>query len=39
MGPPNVASQSRILVRIGRVDPLRGWLTLDYISTMPKAAA
>ncbi len=38
-GAPNAASQSRILVRIGRVDPLRGWLTLDYISTVPKAAA
>jgi len=29
-GAPNVASRARILVRIGRIDPLRGWLTLDY---------
>lgn len=34
-GAPNLASQSRIIVRIGRIDPLRGWLSLDYVSTPP----
>ena len=29
-GAPNLASRRRILVRISRVDPPRGWLTLDY---------
>jgi exoribonuclease-2 len=30
---PNVASQTPIIVQIGRVDPIRGWLALDYVST------
>lgn len=33
-GAPNAASRTRILVRIGRVDPLRGWLTLDYAGSI-----
>ncbi|HKV55496.1 MAG TPA: ribonuclease catalytic domain-containing protein [Candidatus Binataceae bacterium] len=33
-GAPNVASHARILVRIARVEPLRGWLTLDYLSNL-----
>lgn len=36
-GAPNIASQSRVVVQIARVDPLRGWLTLDYVATVPKA--
>jgi exoribonuclease-2 len=32
-GAPNVASNARILVQIGRIEPIRGWLTLDYLST------
>jgi hypothetical protein len=32
-GAPNVASQTPIIVQIGRVDPVRGWLALDYLST------
>ncbi len=33
-GAPNAASHARILVRIARVEPLRGWLALDYLSTL-----
>jgi exoribonuclease II len=36
-GAPNITSQSRVLVQIARVDPLRGWLTLDYVRTVPNA--
>jgi exoribonuclease-2 len=35
-GAPNLASQSRIMVRIARVEPLHGWLGLDYLSTAPQ---
>ena len=37
-GAPNLASQSRIMVRIARVEPLRGWLGLDFLSTVPRTA-
>ncbi len=37
-GAPNVTSQTAIRVRIARVDPLRGWLSFDYLSTLPKPA-
>jgi len=37
-GAPNLASQSRILVRIARVEAMRGWLTLDFIGLAPRAA-
>ena len=30
-GAPNLPDQTPILVRISRVDPLRGWLALDYL--------
>jgi len=30
-GAPNVPTGSQIVVQIGRVDPLRGWLTMDYV--------
>jgi hypothetical protein len=33
-GAPNLSSQSRILVRIARVEPMRGWLTLDFLGTV-----
>lgn len=36
-GAPNVASQTQIRVRIARVDPLRGWLSFDYIASVPRA--
>jgi len=36
-GAPHLSSQSRILVQIARVDPLRGWLTLDFLGTVPRA--
>ncbi len=35
-GAPNVMSQTPIRVRIARVDPLRGWLSFDYLATLPK---
>jgi exoribonuclease II len=37
-GAPNVSSQAQIRVRIARVDPLRGWLSFDYLATVPRAA-
>lgn len=37
-GAPNLASQARIVVRIARVEPVRGWLGLDYLSTVPRTA-
>jgi len=30
-GAPNVASQTRVLVQISRIEPVRGWLTMDYL--------
>ena len=36
-GAPNVSSQTPIRVRIARVDPLRGWLSFDYLATVPRA--
>jgi exoribonuclease II len=37
-GAPNLASQSRIVVRIARVEPIRGWLTLDYLGPVSQTA-
>jgi len=36
-GAANVSTQTQIKVRIARVDPLRGWLSFDYLGTIPKA--
>lgn len=36
-GAPNVSSQTQIRVRIARVDPLRGWLSFDYLATVPRS--
>jgi exoribonuclease-2 len=36
-GAPNLPSSARIEVRIGRIDPLRGWLTLNYLRTLMAA--
>jgi exoribonuclease-2 len=33
-GAPRLGSQSRIMVQIARVDPLHGWLGLDYLGTV-----
>ncbi len=30
-GAPHLPTQTQIVVQIGNVDPLRGWLTMDYI--------
>ncbi|MGH7933777.1 MAG: ribonuclease catalytic domain-containing protein [Candidatus Binataceae bacterium] len=35
-GAPNLASQSHILVQIARLEPARGWLTFDYLGTVPE---
>jgi len=35
-GAPNVMSQTPIRVRIARIDPRRGWLSFDYLATLPK---
>jgi exoribonuclease II len=37
-GAPNLSSQSRILVRIARIEPMRGWLTFDFLGLAPRAA-
>jgi exoribonuclease II len=37
-GAPNLASQSHIMVRIARVEPIRGWLTLDYLGSVARTA-
>jgi exoribonuclease R len=37
-GAPSLASQSRIVVRIARVEPIRGWLTFDYLGAVPRTA-
>ena len=34
-GAPNIANQARVIVQIARIEPLRGWLTLDYLRTAP----
>jgi exoribonuclease-2 len=34
-GAPNIGNQARIAVQIARVDPLRGWLALEYLRTIP----
>ncbi|HVC45142.1 MAG TPA: ribonuclease catalytic domain-containing protein [Candidatus Binataceae bacterium] len=31
-GAPNLSSQSRIFVQIARIEPIRGWLTFDYLA-------
>ena len=36
-GAPDAPSQTRLSVRIARVDPLRGWLSFDYLGTLAKA--
>jgi len=36
-GAPNLSAKSRIMVRVARVDPLRGWLSLNYLQTVATA--
>jgi exoribonuclease-2 len=36
-GALNVSTQTQIRVRIARVDPLRGWLSFDYLMTTPRS--
>ncbi|HEX4209712.1 MAG TPA: ribonuclease catalytic domain-containing protein [Candidatus Binataceae bacterium] len=38
-GSPNISGQARIAVQIARLDPLRGWLALDYLRTIPPLQA
>jgi exoribonuclease II len=37
-GAPEVSTQTPIRVRIARVDPLRGWLSFDFIGIAPPTA-
>ncbi|MDO8434568.1 MAG: ribonuclease catalytic domain-containing protein [Candidatus Binatus sp.] len=37
-GAPNLAEQMPILVRVSRVDPLRGWLAFDYAGLAERIA-
>jgi exoribonuclease-2 len=37
-GAPNVANESRVMVRIASIDPLRGWLAMEYAGPAPAAA-
>lgn len=37
-GASNAPSQTRLRVKIARVDPLRGWLSFDCLGTLAKAA-
>jgi exoribonuclease II len=30
-GAPSLTNQSQVMVRVSRVDPLRGWLVFDYV--------
>jgi len=36
-GAPPLANQTPVLVRLNRIDPLRGWLSMDYIATATQA--
>lgn len=36
-GAPNLANDSRIMVRVASIDPLRGWLAMEYAGTAPVA--
>ena len=35
---PSLSNQAEILVQVSRVDPLRGWLAFDYISSADREA-
>ncbi|MGO9059154.1 MAG: ribonuclease catalytic domain-containing protein [Candidatus Binataceae bacterium] len=35
---PNLANDSKIMVRIASIDPLRGWLAMEYAGTAPAAS-
>jgi exoribonuclease-2 len=35
---PNLGNDSRILVRIASLDPLRGWLAMEYVGPAPAVA-
>jgi hypothetical protein len=37
-GAPSLSNQAEILVRISRVDPLRGWLAFDYLGPVERAS-
>ena len=37
-GAPNLATNQIVTVKIGRIDPLRGWLTMEYMSPSTKLA-
>jgi exoribonuclease-2 len=35
---PNLSNDSKVLVRIASIDPLRGWLAMEYVGSAPAAA-
>ncbi len=37
-GAPNLGNDSKIMVRIASIDPLRGWLAMQYVGPAPAAA-
>jgi exoribonuclease-2 len=37
-GAPNLGNDAKILVRIASLDPLRGWLAMEYIGPAPAAS-
>ena len=37
-GAPNLGNDSKILVRIASLDPLRGWLAMEYVGPAPATA-
>jgi hypothetical protein len=37
-GAPNLSNDSKIIVRIASLDPLRGWLAMQYAGPAPATA-
>lgn len=37
-GAPTLANESKIMVRISSLDPLRGWLSMQYVGPAPAAS-
>jgi len=36
-GAPSLANQAPVMVRLNRIDPLRGWLSMEYVATATQA--
>jgi len=37
-GAPNLANDTKVTVRIASLDPLRGWLAMEYVGPAPVEA-